>query len=559
MADSAVKLNKKKLLLWGLALVLALGCAAVLLYFWRVFYSYGQYPIPRLNTALVAAGLAGLAVLGVGAAFCICHFVKSFSMRAAATVFCVGLLFVFVNPPLQVPDETQHFLRAYAVSMGRLDCDVTRGYPEDVQMLTSSFNTAWTSAHDGAPLKVRYLPEQDPATLAPEETFHGEGVLYCFETYANYRNGVYMLDPAAAPTEPVLFMWLPLIPQAVGILFARLLGFSALGALYGGRIGALAVYTLLCYAALKNCRRYRPLFLMVMLLPLSLFMAASCSYDSLLLGLYLFAASYFCKDEITARDIVLFSLALALMANVKLHNLLWLALPLVLPKKAWRAGKMKKWHAAAMILVATAALWLLVTLYNSVALNGYAETERMMQGVDQGAQLQFMLHEPLRTLAVFFGTLVENDFFLFRLGVFGNVDLTIPLINTFAALGLLLGAALSVHQKSSLSARSVIGLCGLAALYTGSMLAGLYITYTPVSMVRVIGLQARYFLPVFLMLGIALAGLLSHVLAPSDEGRGTAKAVELGYRLAAAGGVLGALLLFQTYFIGPVSVVQYAL
>ena len=69
----------------------------------------------------------------------------------------------------------------------------------------------------------------------------------------------------------------------------------------------------------------------MMLLPLSLFMAASCSYDAMLLGCYYLVASFYCKDEITDRDVGLFLLAFALVNVAKPYiNLLWLALPLIL-------------------------------------------------------------------------------------------------------------------------------------------------------------------------------------------------------------------------------------
>ena len=74
----------------------------------------------------------------------------------------------------------------------------------------------------------------------------------------------------------------------------------------------------------------------MMLLPLSLFMAASCSYDAMLLGCYYLVASFYCKDEITDRDVGLFLLAFALVNVAKPYiNLLWLALPLILPRSAW--------------------------------------------------------------------------------------------------------------------------------------------------------------------------------------------------------------------------------
>ena len=546
--------NKRGLLWWALGL-LALWCAAgALVYYWRVFYSYGQYPFAHIPALPLTLILMGVCTAGVAVAYCLHRFVNSFSAKAAAAVFCVVLLFVFVSPPLQVPDETEHFLRAAAISEGRFNFDASRGYSEEVDTVVQAFYNAWTNRHDGSPIKARSATND--TDIQPQDAVKAECITEQFVDYANITAGTTPLEKGRRNTEPVLFVVLPLLPQALGIAVARWLGFGGLGMLYGARISTLAIYAMLCWAALKNCRRYRPLFLAVMLLPLSLYMAASCSYDSMMLGLYFFAASYFCKDEITDRDIVWFALALALMGSVKINNILWLALPLVLPKAAWKT-RLKKWQAAGIILGVFGALYLGITLFNGGAILNYGEIGRMIEGVRQDEQLMFVLKNPLRTAAVFWGSLFEHEFFLSQMGLFGNVDTPVAAINLLSPVMLSLGAALSVHKRSSLSLRCSLGLLGLAAVYTVSNLAGLYITYTPVAMARVIGLQARYFLPVFLMLFLLLAGVLSHVLEPGDEGRGTLRARNLSFGLAVGFGVLGALLLFETYFIGPVAVAPY--
>ena len=144
----------------------------------------------------------------------------------------------------------------------------------------------------------------------------------------------------------------------------------------------------------------------------------------------------------------------------------------------------------------------------------------------------------------------QNEFFIGQLGVFGSLDLPIPLLNILCPAVLLFCAALSVHEKSSLRPLPAAGLGALGVVYIAGAMTAMYITYTPVGMVRVIGLQARYFLPVFLMLLVLVAALLSHVLEPKLAGTGKA----LNVALVTAGGtaMLGAVLLFQHWFIGPV-------
>ncbi|NCC07566.1 MAG: DUF2142 domain-containing protein [Clostridia bacterium] len=547
------KQNKKptpSLIYWGVGLLAAALSAAALVYYWRVFYSYGQYPFAHIPAPQLTALMCALAALCVVAAYLIKRFASSFAAKAAFAVLGAGLLFALVTPPFQIPDESQHFLRAYSLGSGYFDFDAERGYPADVDALCSSFAMAWTGSHDGSTIKARTQGEiENPV---PADTVSGECISNSFVDYARLVEGG---EATKAVTEPTLFLVLPLLPQALGVALAKLFGFKALGCLYFARVANLAFYALLCYFSLKNAKRYVPVLTAAMLMPLSLFMAASCSYDSMLLGLYFFAVSYYCMDEITTRDMWLFAVAVAIMTVVsgKYNNILWLALPFILPQKAWKT-KLKKWQALALCVGVCAAFFGAVTLYNTLAIKNYGDIARMIEGVNQLEQLKFILAHFARTIAVFWGTLYENSFFLQSLGVFGNVDMPIAIINLLSPCVLLLGSALSVHEKSSLSKKSAVGLLAIAVLYAGAVMAGLYVTYTPVSMVRVIGLQARYFIPVFVMLFILTAALLSHVLEPNFRVKGDAKALLLSLSICTAFAVISAILIFQTYFVGPVTV-----
>ena len=539
-------------------IVLAVG----VVYYWRVFYSYGRFPFAALSVKTLTTALAGLLCAAALVTALVRRLCRTHAQRAAVAILCGGLLFAFVNPPLQSPDEGTQFLRTYAVSLGRFDCDAERGYPDDVNALFTAFNIAWTRAHDGSPIKARVPDGIDLTYARAEDATAGECISQHYLDYqAMLRGDADVIAAYAAagglqiPTEPVHFLILPHLLQAAGAALTRLLGGSALACLYAARCVNAALYAALCYFALKNCNRYAPVFTAAMLLPLCLFMAGSCNYDGIMLGLYFFAASYYCKSEITGRDVWLFALAFGVMTWIKPNNLLWIVLPLVLPHSAWKT-RFKKWQAAALSLASYVVFNQAYALYAGHFVSSYGEIGRMIEGVSQFDQLRFMIANPLRTIAVFLGTLYENDFFLDGFGVFGNMDLSVPLVAAASVASLLLGMALSVHERSSLTFKSAGGLFGLAVVYAGVVMAGLYVTYTPVAMARVIGLQARYFLPSYLLLCVLGAAMLSHVLAPRfDRGDGRARAVSLGASalLALASGVL----LFQHYFVGPVTVLYY--
>lgn len=530
---------------WLLGLAPVTALAVGLVYYWRVFYSFDR----------MAAGLFTLLACTVAWALYLAVFLavrlgRSFAGRAAVCIFVCGALFCFANPPLQAPDETDHYLRSYAISLGRLDFDADRGYPEDVDRLLAAFPGAWVNAHTsvgwGENSQGAEAPYDSSGYALKQWGEDGE-VLSVADSFAQYLSG----EPAKEKvTEPISLMILPFVPQALGMVLARLVGLGALGCLYAGRLANLACYTLLCWLALRGCRRYRPVFLGVMLLPLSLYMAASLSYDATLLGFYYLVASYYCRDEIRDRDVYAFFAAFVLMNVAKPYiNLLWIVLPLILPRRAWKT-RWKKWQVALAGLAGAVVVTRFIEWYGVAFRHNYGTIERMIEGVEQLPQLAFILSNPLRYIAVLFGTLYENEFFIGQLGVFGSLDLPIPLLNILCPAVLLFCAALSVHEKSSLRPLPAAGLGALGVVYIAGAMTAMYITYTPVGMVRVIGLQARYFLPVFLMLLVLVAALLSHVLEPKLAGTGKA----LNVALVTAGGtaVLGAVLLFQHWFIGPV-------
>lgn len=541
---------------WVLGWLCVQICTAAFVYYWRVFYYFDRMPAVRL-TAL-ACGLTTLLVL---AAYAAVRFVKSWNARAALAIFICGTLFCFANPPFQAPDENMHYLRSYSVSQGHFNFDYDRTYPQDVARLVQAFPGAWVGAHTSQGMGHNENGEEAAYTTqgyALKQRGEDSAVESVADSFAAYFDAQKAGEKAPEVHEPIVVMVLPFLPQALGMWLARLFGLGALGCLYGARLANLAVYTLLCWLALKNCRRYQPVFLAIMLLPLSLFMAASVSYDAMLLGFYYLVASYYCKDEITDRDVGLFLFAFVMMNSAKPYlNLLWLALPLILPKSAWKT-RWKKWQVAVAGLVLALGMTFFVSWYGGAFRVNYPHTafDRMLgEGVvDQVGQLGFVLSNPLRYLAVMAGTLYENQLFLGQLGTFGWLDLPIPLLNLLSPVVLVFAAALSVHEKSSLRPAPAIGLGGLSLVYIAGAMTAMYITYTPVGMVRIIGLQARYFLPVFLMLLVLLTALLSHVLEPR-LGNGK-KPLNVALGTCAVFAVLGAVLLAQHYLVGPVFLIR---
>ncbi len=539
---------------WAFVLGLCAVAGVIVSYYWRVFYGLDARGVPPLQIT----GLCVVVAMAAGAAALLLRHCKDFAKRGACCILLCGALFAFANPPLQTPDETDHYLRTYAISMGRFDFDAKRSYPEDVNELMDAFPGAWVNAHTSAGLGT------DPDTNA-EQPYNTAGyalkqygkdgrVESIWDSFTQYLNWEKRDSAADSVTEPISFLILPFLPGALGMALARLFGFGALGCLYGGRLMNLLVYTLLCYAALRSAKKCRPAFLAVMLLPISLYMGASLSYDAALLACYYLMLALLTCPEWDSRTAAVYTAACVFANGTKPYiNLLWVVLPLVVVRKnEWKARLNRAWYTVGT-LAGALLLTQIVEQYGTLLRHNYGTIAR--QGgstVNGGAQLLFVLKNPLRYIAVLLGTLYENDGFLGQLGLFGWKDMPVAFLNLTGPMVLLAAALLCAPKTNALGRRRNGWLSVFAAVYAVGAMTAMYITYTPVGMVRIVGLQTRYFLPVWLLLAVGVAALIRRALKPAlTAERGEALALPLCGWYAFAGAVL----LFQHYFIGPVYVI----
>ena len=204
--------KKRRAALWALCTALAVLCAVAVTYYWRVFYAYTA--VPAVPLALCAAALALCGAVAVWACVYLC---RSFAARAALAILLCGALFCFANPPMQTPDESTHFLRANAISMGRFDFDYDRPYPADVNALIEAFpgsyvnaNTTFWLEHDEA---GQLMGGGSSANYAIKQFADGTrtGIADGFARYAA------LCESGDAPgvAEPQMFQVLPYLPQAL--------------------------------------------------------------------------------------------------------------------------------------------------------------------------------------------------------------------------------------------------------------------------------------------------------------------------------------------------------
>ncbi|MEG2770193.1 MAG: DUF2142 domain-containing protein, partial [Oscillospiraceae bacterium] len=263
--------------------------------------------------------------------------------------------------------------------------------------------------------------------------------------------------------------------------------------------------------------------------------------------------SFLCKDKITLGDLPIMALCVATSA-VKLPQLMFVLVLFLIPKEKWqmqtKKGKRISPIIAALLCIASCVfVYFLMGEYTAIFKTGYAPTTRWNPDVNVAEQLKFVLANPIRTLAVMLFTVYENSFYIPALGSFGALDVNILMVAIISLISLLVSAFLSVEKKNSDKKSKIILMAVLAVAYIASTIGAMYITWTPVAMVRVIGVQVRYFLPAFPLLLIGLSWLLSKVFIICEENKKRLETLALSVPFVVA--IISGILLFQHMYIGP--------
>ncbi len=182
----------------------------------------------------------------------------------------LGLSYLFITPPFQVPDEPNHFFRAYQTSEGTFLAEKTDNrvgglLPASLQKVA----TAYRKVTGGD--KVT----NDPSLVIVKKTLLNKNE----REFIDFNN--------TALYSPVCYL-----PQAAGILLFRVLDLPVIYLLYASRIFALLAWIALIFFAIRLIPTGKWLFCALALLPMSLFINSSASADVMTNGVaFLFIAT----------------------------------------------------------------------------------------------------------------------------------------------------------------------------------------------------------------------------------------------------------------------------
>lgn len=434
---------------------------------------------------------------------------------ALAAVF--GILFVFVTPPFQVPDEPAHFYRAYQIGQGRLFAERDEGGVGG--MLPASLAEVVEAVSDDIPFHP--AKKADLAVIRAALSVPLDPSRTGFVDFPN----------------TAIYSFIPYLPQAVAIGVTRQLELSPLWLLYAGRLANLCASILLIGAAIRVTPVFRRGFLLIGLLPMVVSQMASVSADAFTNGLallftaHMLALAFGDERRVTPATTGLLMFLAALLAACKSAYFPLAFLVLLVP-----SGKApsRRAHLAAAGLVIAAGLVSFV-VWNGIA----AETFVRFYGgghTSFDAAQRFILEHPLLYARRVLANLYHYGFFYVHsfVGILGWLDAPLPV--SFVAIEVLALAAVAVLDDSSMTLTrwQWALLFGVLAAAVVLVITSQFILWTKVTAGSINRAQGRYFVPVAPLAFLLLRGLRPAWRLPE-------RAFTWGARLLSVGGLVLAL------------------
>lgn len=415
-----------------------------------------------------------------------------------------GLALALLAAPFQAPDEPQHFLRAYQVSEGVIVATSHGGagggdMPRSITRVTSIFQRVRSGDSQRTSWAEIQAALQIP--LEPDEREFKE-------------------FPNTAIYSPLAYL-----PQAAGIRLGRAAGLGPLWLMYLARIANLMTWMLLGYAALAAAPDLRRPLLLLLLMPMSLFQAASVSGDALTNALATLIAALVWRQAwpqagrphasdsprpLAARDLALLLVLTTALSLTKFAYWPLVGLLLLIPAERF-GGRGKRLLAVGLF----AAVGFIAVAAWSPFTRGLDAVIYNRPDINARRQLDFLLAHPGTVGEIARRTFLADSAFLLRsfVGRLGSVDIRLPMgfiVPYLAAMVIACSSVPCAANRPRLRRVLPVVLVSLC-LSIGAIALLNYLFWTPVGEKRVKGMQGRHFIPLAPAAIVLVSALLQQI------------------------------------------------
>jgi Predicted membrane protein len=509
-----------------------LGCIVgfiVVAYIQSLYVNLGvlhtsDYFLSKSYIILSVAALLLLLLSGIYLNFTKFSIVKIYPV--VMLIFGLGYMYVF--PAMSAPDEIAHFISAYKISNKMLGKQAT---VKDGHVIIRA-QDLWIEDVDGEYTFDKSKSEEEKV-LIPEEGSHGkiisskleetsykvfyaEGNIRGADNYISFSGQNY--EKAQSLHAPVNTIPSVYFLPATGITVARIMGLNSIYLVLFGRTANLILFILLGTLGIYFLPRFKEFIFLVSLLPTTIELAASYSYDAVMISSMIFFVSYVFylaheKKDFDIKDLVIVSLIAGLVLPCKMvyFPMLLLLFSIPLYKFKFRGkvdGKIKKENIAFFLASAVVVLlsWVFAMyLVNRATVVGYSTstTSSLEWAGEESYTIGYLLHNKLKAVKLFYNTLLLQLEYYHKtmFGAYlGHADdvVGIPYIGFLVLnIGMIFSVFGEAKEKQLLVKERV--LTGISIFFVVFLvLLSMLIAWTPISSEFIEGVSGRYFIPVLL-------------------------------------------------------------
>ncbi len=398
------------------------------------------------------------------------------------SVIPLSLLYLLMFQPWTVPDSGAHILASYRIS------NLLLGINGDREWMARACDASYY-------INIPWWSETNPTIEGVASMFHGLRIP---------AEDTTLVDILPHEDKMKYYSFISYLPQAIGLVLGRIIGVNAEWAMLLARVMILAAYIACCYRAVKNTPVGKIIFASLALLPISLMMSSSFSYDSMVIiaALSFTAIVLKLRSKITRGAIIEALIWAFILGAVKGGaGLIILPVALILVRK-------DKKSVVTMASVIGAAL-LSVLIFNKIL-----PSDELFQFGEEGSgrmMTSFAYQNPVEYLRMIVRTYYcYADSFVAE--SFGHsLGYLEPTVSTLTSAGAVVAALVfSTFEKDEIELRkSDRILFTVITVLAFIIVPAMLMSYTPAGSGMVYGIQGRYFfqiMPVF-MLAITKYGL----------------------------------------------------
>ena len=398
-----------------------------------------------------------------------------------------GILFMLLITPIAAADEDNHFYECYDFS------NVFWGYE-------SSGDEHW-------------LRECDANTELTRE-IGATNYYYTKRLFAKADATKVVkvtIDDINYDSENVVYYF----PAVLGITLGRLVGASDVGILMLGRIFIFAAYMVITYFALKKIPILKPVFALVMLMPSVISRATAITYDALIMAyIFMFIAYvvYYLhtKEVFKIKDIIIMALLGLTITIAKGGAYIPFLLLLFLIPKTCFGTKIKY-----PVIVFSSIVLCLVT-YCLCNLSLFVDIKDSTSGVtndlawteDEGYTLKHILTQPKNSVVVLIRSFIQFGYKWYGEMIgdgYGWHQIYVSPMLAVAYTVLLGIASLNTEEKEECLSNKSRLVCGGVIIFSSALvILSMWMFWTPLNSTFILGVQGRYFIPMFMLLMLAI-------------------------------------------------------